>query len=73
MADNLFKEYGIEYAYKGKRWGMSVMATSPEDAMARIRQAAAFGECYTPEGIAFEVPVGGAWLTRLLNLCRRIS
>lgn len=71
-----FKDYGVEYGHDGARWSLTVPATSPEDAMARVRAAAAFGHCYTPAGIAMEIPaVTGPWLPRLvcgfLNLLKR--
>ena len=61
-----FREYGIEYGYgdNSSRWTMSVMATSPEDAMARVKAAASWGQCYTPHGIAAKVPAYAGPLVR---------
>jgi hypothetical protein len=59
-----FKEYGIEYSWRDGKYSLTVMATSPEDAMERIRAAGSRGRCYTPHGIAatFKVPT---WWGRL--------
>jgi hypothetical protein len=32
-----YKVYLFEYPYKGDRWGFEIMATSPEDAVARFK------------------------------------
>jgi hypothetical protein len=67
--DDEFRKYGIEYGYgkAGGRWVLEVMATSPEDAMDRVRAAGTWGQCYTPHGIAMSIPAaGGGWLPRLI-------
>jgi hypothetical protein len=70
-----FRKYGIEYGFGNNRdrWTLSVMATSPEDAMARVKAAAAWGECYTPEGIAMEVPAYCGPFVRLLVWLRNLA
>jgi hypothetical protein len=71
-----FKKYGIEYGMIGNadRWTMTVMANSPEDAMARVKAAAAWGHCYTPHGIYAQIPAAagplvrfGVWLRNLFQ------
>ena len=70
MGTEQFRKYGIEYGYgdNSSRWTLTVMATSAEDAMARVKSAAAWGECYTPHGIETEIPAypGAGLLVRLL-------
>ncbi|MGE0406241.1 MAG: hypothetical protein AB7F35_29765 [Acetobacteraceae bacterium] len=67
-----FKEYGIEYSWRDGKYSMSVWATSPEEAMERIKAAANWGKCYTPHGIAMKIPVPKPlhWLTRWLHGAR---
>lgn len=71
-----FRKYGIEYGFGNNRdrWTLTVMATSPEDAMARVKAAAAWGECYTPEGIAMEIPAypGAGLFVRALVFVRNL-
>lgn len=57
MTQPRYAKYGIEYPWRDGRYGMTVMATSPEEAMERVKAAANWGHCYTPYGIAAEIPV----------------
>jgi hypothetical protein len=72
-----FRKYGVEYGLDGKRWFLDVMATDTEDAMRRVRQAAAFGTCDGFEiarvpmwggGVLLPFVVFAVWLR---NLCAR--
>lgn len=69
-----FKQYGIEYGMgsNAERWTLTIMATSPEDAMVRVKAAAAWGQCYTPYGIYAKAPnvIGPLvrWGVKLRNL-----
>lgn len=65
MADK-FEKYSIEYGYGRSRWCLDVMATSPDDALDRIKAAAAFG---TVSGIVVaEIPAAvGSWLPQLVT------
>jgi hypothetical protein len=71
-----FEQYSIEYGYgrEGARWCMDVMATSPQDALDRLKAAASFGKV---SGVVnMTLPAAqGAWLPRLIvavaNLFRR--
>lgn len=40
--------YDIVYMLDGKRWSLSVRATSADDAMRRVQRAAAFGKADGP-------------------------
>jgi hypothetical protein len=43
MPEEKFQTYLIDYDYSGSRWSFDIPATSFEDAMARIKQAASQG------------------------------
>lgn len=62
-----FERYSIEYGYgrDGARWALEVMATSAEDAMERVKTAAAWG---TVSGVVvMTIPAApGSWLPRLI-------
>jgi hypothetical protein len=54
-----YKTYLFEYPYNGDRWGFEIMATSPEDAVARFKQIP-WGQ-YSGELVhSIEVKDGGA-------------
>lgn len=54
-----FRKWGVEYGLDGKRWCIDVMAADEEDAMRRIKQAAAFGTVYGFEVARVRVGAGG--------------
>ncbi len=66
MSEKQFKPYGIEYSFGDGMYCLTVLATSPDDAMERVRAAAGRGRCYTPHGIAIQgrIPFG-RFLSRL--------
>lgn len=59
-----YREYGIEYSWRDGKYSLIVTATSPEEAMERLRAAAGRGRCFTPYGIAAKISVP-TWLGRL--------
>jgi hypothetical protein len=71
-----FRKYGIEYNHQGQPWMLTVMATSAEDAMQRVKHAAAWGRCYTPHGIEMEIPAypgAGLFVRTLVWLRNRFA
>jgi hypothetical protein len=64
-----YETYSFEYPYKGHKWGIDILATSPEDAQARFK-ALAWGEYVGGPGVQIYVPFGMTllrffnWLTR---------
>ncbi len=71
-----FKRYGIEYGMgsNAERWTLTVLATSPEDAMTRVKAAASWGHCFTPHGIDMQIPAypGAGLFVRLLVWLRNL-
>ena len=43
--------FGIEYQWRDGMYVLPVEADSAEDAMERVRKAAHFGKCFTPNGM----------------------
>lgn len=43
--------FGIEYPWRDGTYIMPVEAESADDAMARVKQAANLGKCFTPHGM----------------------
>lgn len=43
MSELEFKTYLVDYELDGVRWSIEVRASSPEDALRRLRRAAAWG------------------------------
>lgn len=70
-----WRDYGIEYSWSGGLFAMTVTATSPEDAMERVRAAASRGRCYTPEGIDMVIPAypGAGLFVRALVWLRNLG
>ena len=64
-----FRKWGVEYGIDGKRWAIDVMAVDEEDAMRRIKQAAAFGAVYGYQVASVPLWCGG-FLVPLVVWCR---
>jgi hypothetical protein len=63
-----FYKWAIEYGLDGKRWELHVMATDAEDAMRRVRQAAAFGEVAGRE--LFSMKIAPDWTLPLVRFVK---
>lgn len=63
-----FKKWGIEYNLDGKRWMLDVMAADADDAMRRLKHAAAWG---TVEGHdVFSIKIAPDWVPRFYGWVR---
>lgn len=62
MSDGEFKEYVVEYGYRGARWGATIKAASIEDAEARIKAMGTFGR--VDGELMATIPAGGGWLVK---------
>ena len=69
-----FRKWGVEYSLDGKWWAIDVMAVDEEDAMRRLKRAAAFGVIYGYEVARVPMWAGGflvPLVVRLRNWLKR--
>ena len=71
--------FGIEYPWRDGIYVISVDAETPDEAMARVRQAANLGKCFTPTGmerVAINTRWGAAlevWFRNLFKRARKVD
>ena len=67
MAENQWRTWGVEYGYEGRRYELHVVARTADEAMARVRSAAAFGTCDGYIVATIPAVAGGALLAPLVT------
>ena len=64
-----FEKWGVQYGLDGKRWSLDVMAVDADDAMRRVKRAAAFGTVIGRQVIS--VKIAPDWVLPLWRRLRR--
>lgn len=61
-----FNTYLVDYNFNGGKWSLEIRATSEQDAMDRVRRAAAYGTVAGELMMTIPAAPGGGLLTRLI-------